>query len=44
MTLYMLDTNSVSYLIRGNAAIASRLQEVPMSALGVSKDRRLDPS
>jgi tRNA(fMet)-specific endonuclease VapC len=36
MTLYMLDTNSVSYLIRGNAEIASRLQEVSMAALGVS--------
>lgn len=36
MTLYMLDTNSVRYLIRGNPALASRVQEVPMSALGIS--------
>ena len=36
MTRYMLDTNTVSYLIKGHPAIARRVVNVPMASLCVS--------
>ena len=36
MKRYMLDTNSVSYLIRREPGIAARIREVPMASLCVS--------
>lgn len=36
MTQYMLDTNVVSHLIRGNAQIAKRIVNVPMATLYIS--------
>ena len=36
MTVYMLDTNTVSFLIRGNLAVKARLLQVPMSSLSMS--------
>ena len=36
MTRYMLDTNTVSYLIKGHPAISRRVVSVPMASLCVS--------
>jgi tRNA(fMet)-specific endonuclease VapC len=36
MIRYMLDTNTVSHLIKGHPAVARRLVEVPMASLCVS--------
>jgi len=36
MTRYMLDTNTVSYLVKGNPTVARRVLEVPMASLCVS--------
>jgi tRNA(fMet)-specific endonuclease VapC len=36
MSQYMLDTNTVSQLLRGNPAIFSEVQSVPMTALCIS--------
>lgn len=36
MSQYMLDTNTVSQLLRGNPAVVSKVQSVPMSALCIS--------
>jgi tRNA(fMet)-specific endonuclease VapC len=36
MKLYMLDTNTVSHLLRGHAAVATRLLSVPMAFLCIS--------
>lgn len=36
MTRYMLDTNTVSYLIKGHPAISRRVVNVPMASLCVS--------
>ena len=36
MTRYLLDTNIVSQLIRGNEAVARRIRAVPMSSLFIS--------
>lgn len=36
MSQYMLDTNTVSQLLRGNPAIVSEVQSVPMTALCIS--------
>ena len=33
---YMLDTNTVSYLIKGNAALDKKLSKIPMSRLCIS--------
>lgn len=36
MTLYMLDTNTVSHLVKGHPAVTRRLQAVPMASLCIS--------
>ena len=36
MTLYMLDTNTVSQILRGNHAVLGRVQSMPMSMVCVS--------
>ncbi|WP_413301651.1 type II toxin-antitoxin system VapC family toxin [Pseudomonas sp. Pseusp88] len=36
MSHYMLDTNTVSQLLRGNPAVVSKVKSVPMSALCIS--------
>ncbi|MCB1052230.1 MAG: type II toxin-antitoxin system VapC family toxin [Acidobacteria bacterium] len=36
MSLYLLDTNTVSLLIRGNANMAKRIQSIPMAQLSIS--------
>jgi tRNA(fMet)-specific endonuclease VapC len=36
MTRYMLDTNTVSHLIRGHAAVARRVVNLPMASLCIS--------
>ena len=36
MTRYMLDTNTVSYLIKGHPAVSRRVVNVPMASLCVS--------
>jgi tRNA(fMet)-specific endonuclease VapC len=36
MSQYMLDTNTVNQLLRGNPAIVSEVQSVPMTALCIS--------
>jgi tRNA(fMet)-specific endonuclease VapC len=36
MSQYMLDTNTVSQLLRGNPAVVGKVQSVPMSALCIS--------
>ena len=36
MTRYLLDTNTVSYLIKGNATVARRLVDTPMVSLCIS--------
>ncbi len=36
MTRYMLDTNTVSYLIKGHPAVSRRVVSVPMASLCVS--------
>lgn len=36
MTRYMLDTNTVSHLLRGHSAVAGRVVAVPMASLCIS--------
>ncbi|MFJ5299185.1 type II toxin-antitoxin system VapC family toxin [Pseudomonas sp. NPDC088368] len=36
MSQYMLDTNTVSQLLRGHPAVVAKVQSVPMSALCIS--------
>jgi len=36
MTRYMLDTNTVSHLLRGHPVVAQRIVSVPMTALCIS--------
>ncbi len=36
MTRYMLDTNTLSYLVQAHPAVATRVQAVPMAALCMS--------
>lgn len=36
MTRYMLDTNTVSFLLRGHPAVSKRLTQVPMESLCIS--------
>ena len=36
MTRYMLDINTVSYLIKGHPAVSRRVMNVPMASLCVS--------
>ena len=36
MTRYMLDTNTVSYLIKGHPAVSRRVVNVPMASLCIS--------
>lgn len=36
MTRYMLDTNTVSHLVRGHAAVAGRVVATPMASLCIS--------
>lgn len=36
MKLYMLDTNTVSHLIKGNTAIANRVLSIPTTSLCIS--------
>ncbi len=36
MTRYMIDTNTVSYLIKGHPAVARRIAGVPMASLCIS--------
>ena len=36
MTIYMLDTNTVSYLLKQHQTVMQRIQQVPISALCIS--------
>lgn len=36
MKLYMLDTNAVSHLLRGEPGISNKIQSVPMNSLSIS--------
>ena len=36
MTRFLLDTNTVSHLLRSHAEVTKRIQQVPMASLGVS--------
>ncbi len=36
MTTYLLDTNTVSHLLRSHVQVSQRIQRVPMGSLGIS--------
>jgi tRNA(fMet)-specific endonuclease VapC len=44
MTRYMLDTHTVSHLLRSHPTVTARVLKVPMASLCISADGRVEES